>query len=109
MKLKNRPIDDANAFTILQDYYQASEHDPEELVRDQLGNPRLQRKRLDGTWVPYTWGEELEDLKNGVAVTLCNPRNWLPQYHKPWSVEFALSVEEELIHEIPNMADIEYD
>lgn len=51
----------------------------------------------------------MEDLKNGVAATLCNPRNWLPQYHEPWSVEFALSVEEESIHEIPNMADIEYD
>ena len=102
----------ANAFSCLQDYYRALDHDPEEIVLQSNGQPSMVRvpSKTGGrdTWRPDTWGKRRESFKEGIASTLCGYQDWPPQHHEDWSEDLALSVAEELIRDVPNMADIAY-
>ncbi len=102
----------ANAFSCLQDYYQALDHDPEEIVLQSNGQPSMVRvpSTTSGrdTWRPTTWGERRESYKEGIASALCRYQDWPPQHHEDWSEERAFSVAEELIRDVSNMADIAY-
>ena len=102
----------ANAFSCLQDYYRALDHDPEEIVLQSNGQPSMVRVRSKtgerDTWRPTTWGERRESYKEGIASALCGYQDWPPQHHEDWSEELALSVAEELIRDVSNMADIAY-
>lgn len=102
----------ANAFSNLQDYYQALDHDPEEIVLQSNGDPVLQRvpSTTGGrdTWRPMTWGEMRESCRRGVSGAINNPQDWPPQHHEQWTVEYSRSIADELIRDVSNMADIAY-
>ena len=47
-------------------------------------------------------------LQRRDCVWLCRYQDWPPQHHEEWLVEFTRAVAEELIRDVPNMADIAY-
>ena len=102
----------ANAFSNLQDYYRALDHDPEEIVLQSNGKPSMVRvpSKTGGrdTWRPTTWGERRESYRRGVSGAINNPQDWPPQHHEQWTVEYSRSIADELIRDVPNMADIAY-
>ncbi len=102
----------ANAFSCLQDYYRALDHDSEKIVLQPNGDPVLEQvpSTTGGrdTWRPMTWGEMRESYKEGIASALCRYQDWPPQHHEDWSEDLAFSVAEALIRDVPNMADIAY-
>ena len=102
----------ANAFSNLQDYYRALDHDPKEIVLQSNGEPVLQRvpSTTGGrdTWKPMTWGEMRESCRRGVSGAINNPQDWPPQHHEQWTVEYSRSIADELIRDVSNMADIAY-
>lgn len=76
----------ANAFSCLQDYYQALYHNPEEIVLQSNGEPSMRRvpSKSGGrdTWRTVTWRERAESFKEGIVSAIGNPRDWPPQHRE---------------------------
>ena len=97
------PLALAGIFEVLTDYHKAARQDSEELVRESDGRPSTQRKRVGGPFESYTWGERLETEKEVLRGLINSGYDW--PLKEPMSDERVDSIIEELVNEVPGMAD----
>ena len=102
------PLALAGLFEVLTDYHKAARQDSEELVRKSDGSPSTQRKRVGGTWESFTWGDLAENHKKVLYYLIQGgSRSW--PHKEPMSDELVDSIIEELINEVPGMAEVRGD
>ncbi len=102
------PIALAGIFEVLTDYHKDSRHNPQELVRKSDGTPYLRNKTIDGHREPYTWEEKLGvDKKVLYYLIQGGSRSW--PHKEPMSDERVDSIIEELVNEVPGMAEVRGD
>lgn len=101
------PIALTGLFEVLTDYHKDSRHNPEELVRKSDGTPYLRKKTIDGPREPYTWEEKLGVDKKVLRGLINSGYDW--PHKEPMSDERVNSIIEELINEVPGMAEFRGD
>ena len=101
------PLALAGIFEVLTDYHKAARQDSEELVRESDGRPSTQRKRVGGPFESYTWGERLETEREVLRGLINSGYDW--PHKEPMSDERVDSIIEELVNEVPGMAEVRGD
>lgn len=101
------PLALAGIFEVLTNYHKDSRQDSEELVRESDGRPSTQRKRVGGPFESYTWGERLETEKEVLRGLINSGYDW--PHKEPMSDERVDSIIEELVNEVPGMAEVRGD
>lgn len=102
------PLALAGLFEVLTDYHKDSRYNPEELVRKSDGTPYLRNKTIDGPREPYTWEEKLGvDKKVLYYLIQGGSRSW--PHKEPMSDERVDSIIDELVNEVPGMAEVRGD